>query len=280
MNSMQVKDKLKNISKEKNVPFNMALKFYIFDRFLVRLASSKYKDNFILKGGFILSSWFGIEKRSTMDIDSMITNVDFTEEKILKIIDDIMNINIDDNVYFYIEKVELIRNDDEYGGYRLHLIFNFDTIKEKLMLDIATGDKITPTAINYKHKVMLENNYVNLWSYNIETIIAEKLETIFSKVELSSRMKDYYDIYLIYSKQWQNIDKDNLKEAIKNTFNQRQFKSDLLETFKIINESTIISKRWEIYASRYDYAKEIKYEYIMNCLKEIVYLLEPVAVHI
>ena len=92
-------------------------------------------------------------------------------------------------------------------------------------------------------------------------------------------MKDYYDIYLIYSKQWQNIDKDNLKEAIKNTFNQRQFKSDLLETFKIINESTIISKRWEIYASRYDYAKEIKYEYIMNCLKEIVYLLEPVAVH-
>ena len=171
MNSMQVKDKLKNISKKKNIPFNMALKFYIFDRFLVRLASSKYKDNFILKGGFVLSSWFGIENRSTMDIDSMVTNVDFTEENILKMIDEIISINIDDS--------GLIREDDEYGGYRLYLLFSFDTIKEKLILDIATGDKITPTAIHYKHKVMLENNYVNLWSYNIETVIAEKIRNNF-----------------------------------------------------------------------------------------------------
>lgn len=278
MNSMQIKDKLKNITKEKNLDFNIVLKFYVFDRFIARLSKSKYKDYFVIKGGFLLSTLFGLENRSTMDIDTAIINSKFTEKNILKMITSIVNIDLNDNIKFSVKEVSTIRDEDKYGGYRINLLFEFENIKELLKLDVATGDPITPQAITYKYKTMLDNRYIEILSYNIETILAEKIETIFSKVEVSSRMKDYYDIYLIYHRNFNNINIEHLKKAIENTFKKRSFSKDLYETLDIIKSSFVTKKRWVAYSKKYKYAKDINYNDVLECLEKIVDTIEHVSV--
>lgn len=274
MNSMQVKDKLKIIAKNKAIDFNIVLKFYVFDRFIARLAKSNYKDNFIIKGGFLLSTLFGLENRSTMDIDSSIIKISFTEATIMKIIESIIAIDLQDNIKFSIKAIGPIREEDKYGGFRIHLIFEFENIKELLKLDIATGDPITPKAIEYKYKTILEDEIINIWSYNIETVLAEKLETILSKVEMSSRMKDYYDIYLICNKSWNSINQERFKKATSNTFKNRNFNKNTNETFRIIQESPIILKRWHGYSNKYDYAKNIKFDDILESLEKLIEWLQ------
>ena len=151
MNSMQIKSKLKNISKEKNIDFNTLLRLYMYDRFIERLSISKYKDNFILKGGFYLSTFFGIENRNTMDIDTAFKNADFTEENVVKMIKEIISIDISDNAKINFLGMEEIRDEDEYGGFRINLMVELYEIKEKFHIDIATGDPITPKEISYKY---------------------------------------------------------------------------------------------------------------------------------
>ena len=205
MNSMQLKDKLRNISKEKNVDFNTLLRLYMYDRFIERLSVSKYKDNFILKGGFYLSTLFGIENRTTMDIDTAFRNANFNEKTIVKMIKEIVSIKIDDNAKLSYLGISPIRDEDQYGVFRADIQIKIDNIKEKIHIDIATGDPITPKEINYKYKPILGDRYVKLWAYNIETVLAEKVETILSRVELNGRMRDFYDVYLIYTKDWDNV---------------------------------------------------------------------------
>lgn len=227
MNSMQLKDKIKKIAKEKNVDFNTLLRLYMYDRFLERLSLSKYKDNFILKGGFYLSTLFGVENRNTMDIDAAFRGSDFTKENIVKMIKTIISIDANDKAKITYLNISSIRDEDEYGGYRVDLIIQIENIKEKFHIDIATGDPITPKAIMYKYKPLLEENHINLWAYNIETVLAEKLETVLSRLELNGRMRDYYDIYLIYSRNKESINKDNLRLAIDKTFKKREYSGDI-----------------------------------------------------
>lgn len=200
MNSMQLKDKLKIISKDKNVDFNTLLRLYMYDRFIERLSISNYKDNFILKGGFYLTTLFGIENRTTMDIDTAFKNAKFNEETIIKMICDIISIKINDNVNFNFLGITSIRDEDEYGGFRVSIQVELENIKELFHIDIAIGDPITPKEIRYKYKPILGKKYIDLWAYNIETILAEKIETILSRAELNGRMRDFYDVYLIYIK--------------------------------------------------------------------------------
>jgi len=278
MNSMQVKDKLKNFTKAKEIDFNIALKYYVFDRFIVRLSMSNYKDNFVLKGGFLLSTLFGLENRSTMDIDAAFKNDDFTEENILKMINSIIEIDLDDNIKFNILQVSPIRQDDKYGGYRFTMQFRFENIKELLKIDIATGDPITPAAIIYEYKPMFHDMPVNLWAYNLETILAEKLESIFSKLDATSRMKDYYDLYLIYTKDWENINLNHLRQAIHNTFIKREFNNSLNESFEIIKKSSVLPERWKAYSRRYDYAKKLDFDVILKYIENIINTIEPLTV--
>jgi len=278
MNSMQVKDKLKNVKDEKHIDFNMILKYYVFDRFIVRLSESGYRDNFILKGGFLLSTLFGLENRSTMDIDCALANISLTKDNVLKMIEAIISIDTHDDIKFVIKDISPIRTEDKYGGYRITLIFEFENIRELLKIDIATGDPITPEAIIYEYKPMLSGTTIKLWTYNLETIIAEKLETILSKLELSSRMKDYYDLYLIYTKDWDNINVERLRQAVQNTFTKRGFNKSLIESFKIIKNSSALKKRWEAYSKKYDYASEIKFETILQCIENIINVIERVSV--
>ena len=273
-NSAQsVKDKLKNISKEKNVDFNSVMRFYMYDRFVERLSKSKYRDNFVLKGGFYLSKLFGLDNRSTMDIDTAIRKAEFTKENLINMINEIININIDDNVKFEIEKTELIRDEDEYGGLRVTIKFMLENIKDKFHIDLATGDPIYPRPDNYKYESLIGNDFYNVWSYNIETVLAEKIETILSKLEASSRMKDYYDIYLIYKFRFDKVDEEKLRGAVKRTFKKRMFDSELVTNLNIVKESKILREKWSNYSRKYNYAKNVKFEDTITCLEKFINII-------
>ena len=270
MNSMQLKDKLKNITKEKSVDFNTLLRLYMYDRFIERLSVSKYKDNFILKGGFYLSTLFGVENRTTMDIDTAFKNANFNEETIVEMIKEIVSIEMMDNAKLSYLGISPIRDKDKYGGFRVDIQIEIDNIKEKFHIDIATGDPITPREISYKYKPVLGDSYVKLWAYNIETVLAEKIETILSRVELNGRMRDFYDIYLIYTKSWDNVNLEYFRNAIEKTFYKREYVGDPLLALDLIMKSNILNKRWKNYQKRYDYASNIDFNEILICLERII----------
>ena len=278
-NSAQaVKDKLKNISKDKNVDFNSVMRFYMYDRFIERLSKSKYKDNFILKGGFYLSKLFGLDNRSTMDIDTAIIKTKFTEDNVIKMITEIINIDINDNVKFEIEKREFIRDEDEYGGLRITINFMLENMKDSFHIDIATGDPIHPGPDDYKYESLIGNEVYKVWSYNLETVLAEKIETILGKLEISSRMKDYYDIYLIHKFKFNKINKTKFRGAVEKTFKKRNFNTDLITSLKVIKDSKILKDKWTSYSRKNSYAKNIEFDETIKCLEDFIEILIPVAV--
>lgn len=278
MNSMQVKDKLKNIAIKRSLDFNTLLRLYLYDRFIERLAVSKYRDNFILKGGFYLSTLFGLESRFTKDIDTAIKDANFTKENVEKMIKSIIAIDINDGALISFIEIGNIREEDQYGGFRAILNVKVDTIRENFQIDIATGDPITPKPIVYKYCPILGDSYVDVWSYNIETVIAEKLETILRRAEANSRIRDYYDLYLIYTKGWNDIKIDDLRKAIYKTFEKRNYHGNIEETVAILKDSEIIKNRWNSYKKKYEYANDIDYEEIMKCVEEIIKVIVPITV--
>lgn len=273
-NSAQsVKDKLKNISREKNVDFNSVMRFYMYDRFVERLSKSKYKDNFILKGGFYLSKLFGLDNRSTMDIDTAIRKTEFTEENLIVMINEIISIDVGDNVKFKIEKTELIREEDEYGGLRITINFMLENIKDKFHIDLATGDPIYPRPDNYKYESLIGDEIYKVWSYNLETILAEKIETILSKLETSSRMKDYYDIYLIYKFKFDTINKEKFRGSVEKAFKKRKFDADLMTNLSNVKESKVLRERWLSYSRKNSYARDVEFEETLECLEKLIDIL-------
>lgn len=270
MNSMQLKAKIKNISKEKNTDFNTLLRLYMYDRFLERLSKSKYIDNFILKGGFYLSVLFGVENRATMDIDTAFRNADFNEETLIQMIKEILSINVNDNAKLNYVSIVPIRDEDEYGGFRVTILVEYENIKQSFHIDIATGDPITPKEIRYKYLPLLGDDYINLYAYNIETVLAEKIETILSRLELNGRTRDFYDIFLIYSKEWNNVNIEYFKKAVNKTFDKRGYSGNLCDSLSIIKNSIVLKERWKRYQSNFLYARNIEYEEIINCLEEML----------
>lgn len=270
MNSMQLKAKIKNISKEKNTDFNTLLRLYMYDRFLERLSKSKYIDNFILKGGFYLSVLFGVENRATMDIDTAFKNADFNEETLIQMIKEILSINVNDNAKLNYVSIVPIRDEDEYGGFRVTILVEYENIKQSFHIDIATGDPITPKEIRYKYLPLLGDDYINLYAYNIETVLAEKIETILSRLELNGRTRDFYDIFLIYSKEWNNVNIEYFKKAVNKTFDKRGYNGNLCDSLSIIKNSIVLKERWKRYQSNFLYARNIEYEEIINCLEEML----------
>lgn len=273
-NSAQaVKDKLRNISNEKNINFNAVLKFYMYDRFIERLSKSKYRDNIVLKGGFYLSSLFGIENRSTIDIDAVIRKAKFTEDNLLKMITEIINVDVDDNVVFKINETSSIRDEDEYGGLRVTIDFQLENVKDKFHIDMATGDPIYPRPDSYNYKSLIEKKTYQVWTYTTETVLAEKLETILNKLDTSSRMKDYYDIYLIYKFKFAELNKENFMMAVKKTFEKRKFQGNLIGSLNVIKQSSILKEKWSNYARKNNYAREIEFEEILAFLEEFINIL-------
>lgn len=278
-NSIQaVKDKLRNVSREKNVDFNSVMRFYMYDRFVERLSKSKYKDNFILKGGFYLSKLFGLDNRSTMDIDTAIRKTNLSLENVTKMITEIINIDVNDNVKFEIEKIEPIRDEDEYGGLRITINFMLENMRDSFHIDIATGDPIHPEPDNYKYESLIGNEIYKVWSYNLETILAEKIETILSKLEASSRMKDYYDIYLIHRFKFNKINKTKFRGAVEKTFEKREFNADLIASLNVVKDSKILRDKWTSYSRKNSYARNLEFDETIKCLEDFIEILIPVVV--
>ena len=264
-NSIQsVKDKLRNISREKNIDFNSVMRFY--------------KDNFILKGGFYLSKLFGLDNRSTMDIDTAIRKTNLSLENVIKMITEIINIDVDDNVKFEIEKTESIRDEDEYGGLRIMIKFTLENMKDSFHIDIATGDPIHPGPDDYKYESLIGNEIYKVWSYNLETILAEKIETILSKLEASSRMKDYYDIYLIHRFKFNKINKTKFRGAVEKTFEKREFNAELIASLNVVKDSKILRDKWVSYSRKNSYARNLEFDETIKCLEDFIEILIPVAV--
>jgi len=268
-NIQSLKDKSKNFAKENNLSVQQVLQNYMFERFLERLSVSQYKSKLVIKGGLLLSSIIGINLRTTMDIDADIVGIDFEENEIRKLILDIINIELDDKVKITFEKIESIKENSEYGGFKVKLIGKMSNLEIPFHIDISTGDVITPGAIQYSYKKILEDEYIQIYTYNQETIIAEKLQTILSRKIANSRMKDYYDLYFFVNFKWQEINKYILKQAIKATFEQRNSMEDLENREKIVNgiekDKTLI-QLWKDYQAKHQYAQSIKYDDVIKAI--------------
>ena len=267
-NARSLIDKSRTLAVKYNVTVNEILQNYMFERILERLSISKYKNNFILKGGMLLSSIMGIDTRTTMDMDTCIKGINLTDEKLYEVLNEVLNIEIDDGVKFEIKNSKPIREDDDYGGLKYYLLAKFDNLRINLSIDVATGDLITPREIEYDYKMMFENRSLKIMAYNIESIIAEKFQTVISKGILNSRMKDYYDLY--YLMKYKEFSKENLKIAIEKTFYKRN--TDLQSTSKVITEigkSDFLENLWELYSQKYQYAKNIKFKEVITSISEV-----------
>ena len=272
-NAMSLKAIINNIAKENKVSAQSVLQTYMLERLLERISISKYKDNFILKGGMLISAMLGIDSRTTMDMDTTIKGFKLTEENISNIINEICNIKIDDGITFEVQKIELIREDDDYGGYRITFKANYmESMPVIMKIDITTGDKITYKEIKYSFDLMLEDRKIQIWSYNLETVIAEKFESIIKRGILGTRIRDYYDVYMLLNTQTKNINFNTLKDAIYSTAEHRNTINIIKDWPKIIeqlNNSNIMKKQWERYKKDNFYAKEIKYEDLIESLKQV-----------
>lgn len=208
---------------------------FMFERILERISLSKYNNNFILKGGLLLSAMLGIESRSTRDMDISVKGIDVSEEKMVQILNEILSLNIDDGVRFEVVDVTDIRADDEYGGNKYHIVGKLENLKVALEIDISTGDEITPRELNYKYISLFEDKKIEIDAYNIETILAEKIQTILVRGKYNTRMKDYYDIYFFLTKLKNEINQEIFKKALNNTMVRRD-SLDYLKDYKNINK--------------------------------------------
>lgn len=274
-NAKSLIDKANSLANRCNITTNEVLQNYMFERVLERLSISNYKNNFILKGGLLLSSIMGIDTRTTMDMDTSIKGINLTDKELYEVLNEILNIDANDGVKFVIRNSEPIREEDHYGGLKYNLLAQFDNLRVNLSIDIATGDLITPKEIEYDYKMMFENRNLKIMTYNIETIIAEKFQTVISRGVLNSRMKDYYDLYyLITNKEYS---KENLKLAIENTFNKR--KTEIKSIDRVISEiekSEFLKELWESYRKKHKYANNIEFSLIIEKYKDISKLTKSI----
>ena len=272
-NTMSFKAIVNNMAKENNVAAQSVLQTYMLEKLLERISISKYKDNFILKGGMLISAMLGIDSRTTMDMDTTIKGLPLTKDNITNIMDEICNIEIDDNVTLKINKVELIREDDDYGGYRITFEAKYNNEMPVIMkIDITTGDKITYKEIEYSFTLMLEDRKIQIWSYNVETIIAEKFEAIVKRGVLSTRIRDYYDVYMLINTQNKIIDKKTLKDAITLTAQHRGTNEIIKDWKKIVEKIANDSKmrqQWKRYQKDNFYAEEIEYDDLINAISKV-----------
>lgn len=270
--STQLKTLVRNRSEGSSVKSQIIIRAYIMERFLERMSLSSYKDNIIIKGGALIAAIAGINERSTMDIDSTIKNIALDEKMIYEIVCEIIGITIDDNVKFEIIYIQTIMEDLDYPGIRVSLMSELDKMKTPLKLDFSTGDQITPREINFEYPLMFENRSIPIMAYNIESILAEKLETVISRGTLNSRMRDFYDIHILLKLEIE-VNSKQLVQAIENTFKKRETTSFVEEWILIIDEvqkDEPMHELWTAYQKRFDYAKNITWLEVMESIKKLI----------
>lgn len=269
----QIKGKIKNLAKKNGTDARMLLRLYMMECFLERIAKSKYKDDFIIKGGVLITALVGVKSRSTMDIDTSIKNWNLSIDDAKAVINEIKDINLGDGVIFKIKSISAIMDESEYSGIRISMDANLERLVVPIKIDISTGDVITPREIEYRYKLMFDDRTIELWSYNIETILAEKIQTILSRGVLNTRMRDYYDVHILYSVYELEVDIDILNKAFQATCKNRgtdYLLGDYSSILKTINEDKGLHNLWERYRKKYLFAIDIKYETVILSLKSLL----------
>ena len=267
INIESIKGKIRSLAEKKNLKSQEVLQIYFFERFLERLSKSNYKNNFVIKGGFLISSLIGIENRTTMDMDTTIKGIPLKEEKIKEIVDEIININVDDGIKFEIKDISYIREEDEYENFRISLIANVGKTKNPMKLDLTTGDAITPREIEYTYPCIFSQEDIKIMAYPLETILAEKYETIIRRNITTTRMRDFYDLYTLYKLKKDEIDYKILKEAIERTSDKRgsqEIMKDYEEIIEDIKEDSYQRSLWEVYLSENKYIGDLTFDKVVD----------------
>ena len=272
-NAMQLKATIMNISKSKNISAQIVMQNYMLERLLERISVSRYQSNFILKGGFLIAAMVGLDTRATMDMDATVRGLAVNQDAIRHMFEEISGISLNDDISFSVKRIEEIRGSDEYSGLRVMLEATYPPMVVPLKIDITTGDQITPREIVYEFKLLLEPRSIKILAYNLETVMAEKLETVISRGDQNTRSRDYYDIFILHKLRWQNIKPDSLQLALVATATKRnslpvmERYNDILQT---VSSSEVMNKRWLDYQSDFDYARDILFSDICTTIKEIL----------
>lgn len=270
---MQLKAVIKNKSKELNISPQLLLQNYYMECFIDRLSRSEYADRFIIKGGFLISSLVGLDNRSTMDIDTTVKNLSVNESEISKTLSYICSISADDDFTFVFDRVEPIREDDEYQGLRAFLFADYEAMRGTLTIDITTGDSIYPDVSRRKITRCFDKDALDVFSYPLETVLAEKIETIITRGILNTRPRDFYDVYILTKTQGYNA--ETLRKAIFATAEHRGTKAIMeAETnsrLAVIENSSELQSQWAKYQKKFPYAKDITYQETVNAVKEVIH---------
>ena len=272
-NAMQLKAMIKNLAKEKHISAQLVMQNFMLERLLERISVSKYQQNFILKGGFLIAAMVGLDTRATMDMDATIKGLPVNEQTIREMVEDICAIELHDDVIFSFRNIGEIREGDEYTGYRVSLIANYPPMAVPLKLDITTGDKITPKEMEYQFKLLLEDRTIFVLAYNLETVLAEKLETVISRGDQNTRPRDYYDIYILAKLQYENIESGALKTALKATAEKRgswMVVKDYRRIIDVVRNSQIMQKQWQHYQEDFEYAENIDFSDACDAVTELL----------
>lgn len=273
ISSESLKGKIRNIAISKNLRSQEVLQMFFFERFLERLSVSEYKYNFIIKGGLLISSMIGIDNRTTMDMDTTVKGVALKEDIIRNVISKIINTVVDDGIEFEITGISHIREEDEYENFRVNLIAEFGKIKNDMKIDITTGDAITPKEMEYLYPCMFQNESIRVLAYPLETILAEKYESVIKRNIATTRMRDFYDLYNLYNLRKEEIDFDTLKQAIISTSNRRESLSLIKEAMEIIEdikEDYYLKELWKVYLADNLYVGDLDF-------LEVVKIVEIIA---
>ena len=269
----QIKGRIKSVAKQNNADARTLMRIYMMERFLERLAQSEYRDNFIIKGGILVTAMIGVAHRSTMDIDTSMKNLNLSAEDALRVVNQVKDIDLDDGVSFDVKDVSNIMDEMEYPGIRVTMNANVGRLITPLKIDISTGDVITPRAIEFNYDLLLEDRSISLWSYNLETILAEKLQTVLARGILNTRMRDFYDIRMLLDTYEDKVNKAVLKDAFAATCKKRgtdHLQEQAEEIIKIIEADEQLQVLWRAYQKKYSYAAEIDYASVISGVRELM----------
>lgn len=269
----QIKGRIKSVAKQNNADARTLMRIYMMERFLERLAQSEYRDNFIIKGGILVTAMIGVAHRSTMDIDTSMKNLNLSAEDALRVVNQVKDIDLDDGVSFDVKDVSNIIDEMEYPGIRVTMNANVGRLITPLKIDISTGDVITPRAIEFNYDLLLEDRSISLWSYNLETILAEKLQTVLARGILNTRMRDFYDIRMLLDTYEDKVNKAVLKDAFAATCKKRgtdHLQEQAEEIIKIIEADEQLQVLWRAYQKKYSYAAEIDYASVISGVRKLM----------
>ena len=269
----QLKDLIRNLSREKSADAQLLMRNYMMERFPL----SEYRDKFILKGGMLVAAMVGLDARSTMDLDATVKGANVNVEEIENLISAIVSVPIDDGVKFQLKSISEIMDEAEYPGIRVSMTTTFDGVVTPLKIDISTGDAITPREVRYSFKLMLEDRSIDIWAYNLETVLAEKLETIITRTTTNTRMRDFYDIYILDQLHGNTLNRQTLYDALLATAKKRGTERHLAEAMDVLNEvesSPVMQKLWESYRRKFSYAADLEWNIIMRAVRSLYALCE------